>query len=124
MTRRIHKLLYDVWLSVVQMEEFVADIPDFTAYKNNPLAQGAVNWHLIIVGEATNKLRQEDPSVTLPEAKRIVGLRNRLVHAYDDVDDGTVWEILQVHLPALKADVRRRIDEIEAAIARNKPDAE
>lgn len=116
MTRRIHKLLYDVWLSLEQITEFVADTPNFAAYQNSPLTQGAVNWHLIIVGEATNKLRQEDPSVTLPEAKRIVGLRNRLVHAYDDVDAGTVWDILQVHLPALKADVRHRIDAFEATM--------
>ena len=34
---------------------------------------------------------------------RIVGLRNRVVHAYFDVDLELVWEIVRVELPELKA---------------------
>ena len=46
MTRRIHKLLYDVWLALEQIEQFVADTPDFSAYQADPRTQAAVNWHL------------------------------------------------------------------------------
>jgi len=34
---------------------------------------------------------------------RIVGLRNRVVHAYFDVDLELVWEIVRAELPDLKA---------------------
>jgi uncharacterized protein with HEPN domain len=33
----------------------------------------------------------------------IVGMRNRLVHAYFDVDADLVWKTIKVELPALKA---------------------
>lgn len=115
MTRRIHKLLYDVWLVVEQINAFVADTPTFAAYAAGPRTQSAVNWQLAIVGEATNKLRQEHPSVELPSARQIIALRNRLVHAYDNVDNGSTWDVTHLHLPALREDVRHRIDEIELA---------
>lgn len=107
-------MLYDVWLAVEQINAFVADTPTFAAYAADPRTQSAVNWQLAIVGEATNKLRQEQPSVELPSARQIIGLRNRLVHAYDGIDDGSIWEIIRHHLPPLREDVHRRITEIEA----------
>ncbi len=36
---------------------------------------------------------------------QIVGMRNRLVHAYFQVDLAIVWEIIQVDLPPLKHQV-------------------
>ena len=33
----------------------------------------------------------------------IVGLRNRLIHGYDDVDHDIVWAIVSTDLPALVA---------------------
>jgi uncharacterized protein with HEPN domain len=40
----------------------------------------------------------------VPWAK-VVGMRNRIVHAYFDVDLTIVWEVIQRDLPDLKAQV-------------------
>jgi uncharacterized protein with HEPN domain len=32
----------------------------------------------------------------------IVGLRNRIIHGYDKVDDSVLWAAIQDHLPELK----------------------
>jgi uncharacterized protein with HEPN domain len=37
----------------------------------------------------------------LPEIRRIVGLRNRLIHGYDSVDDEIVWDVVQAKVPEL-----------------------
>ena len=37
----------------------------------------------------------------------IVGMRNRLVHAYFDVDIGLVWQTVQEDLPPLIAQLER-----------------
>lgn len=100
---------------MAQIEAFVADTPTFAAFVADPRTRSAVNWQLTIVGEATNKLKQENPAVELPSARQIIGLRNRLVHAYDGIDDGTIWEIVQQHLPPLRNEVHRRIAAIERA---------
>jgi len=60
-----------------------------------------------IVGEAASRLsdatRADSPAVPWPA---IVGMRNRLVHAYFDVDTEIVWKTVTVELPALAAQLR------------------
>jgi uncharacterized protein with HEPN domain len=57
---------------------------------------------LEIMGEAASRVsadfRSTHPSI--PWAK-VVGLRNRLIHAYDVIDYDVLWKILQEDLPAL-----------------------
>jgi uncharacterized protein with HEPN domain len=66
---------------------------------------------LEVIGEAANRLPKEDrglyPNIPWPE---IVGLRNRLIHGYDEVDFDILWEIVTVDLPPL-------IDELEKIAA-------
>ena len=55
-----------------------------------------------IVGEAANKVsietRTQIPGIAWPA---IVGMRNRLVHAYFDVDSGILWTTVGERLPSL-----------------------
>ena len=37
----------------------------------------------------------------------IVGLRNRLIHGYDEVDLNVLWDIIEGDLPGLVAELRR-----------------
>ncbi len=73
----------------------------FEQYCQDDLLRLAVERALGVIGEAFSKLRAEDPSVfeSITEAKKIVGLRNRLIHGYDSVDDEIVWDVVSVDLP-------------------------
>ena len=53
-----------------------------------------------VLGEAANKVSEEvrTANVNIPW-KAIVGMRNRLIHAYFDVDTDMVWETLQIEIP-------------------------
>ena len=57
-----------------------------------------------IISEAAGKVsdatRNSAPDVPWTA---IVGMRNRLVHAYFDVDADLVWKTTSIELPALKA---------------------
>lgn len=57
---------------------------------------------LKIIGEAATRVPTEERA-RRPEVPwaTIVGLRNRLIHGYDDVDLDIVWAILTTDLPAL-----------------------
>jgi uncharacterized protein with HEPN domain len=56
-----------------------------------------------IIGEAAARI-SEATRATAPDIpwSAIVGMRNRLVHAYFDVDVDVVWKTVTVELPALK----------------------
>ena len=58
-----------------------------------------------IIGEAANKMLQIDPEIKIENARKIVDLRNWVIHGYDKVDDVIVWGILINHLPKLKEQV-------------------
>jgi uncharacterized protein with HEPN domain len=62
---------------------------------------------LEILGEAaaqiTAETRLRHPSLPWRE---MIGMRNRLIHAYFDVDHQTVWLVVKNHLPALVIDLQ------------------
>jgi uncharacterized protein with HEPN domain len=55
-----------------------------------------------VVGEAASKLSEEfraaHPSIPW---RAIIGMRNRLIHAYFDIDTETVWETTKQELPPI-----------------------
>jgi uncharacterized protein with HEPN domain len=63
---------------------------------------------LEIIGEAANKASAETRSQSnaIPW-QDISGMRNRLIHAYFDVDLDVVWSTVTKDLPSLKAELER-----------------
>ena len=63
---------------------------------------------LEIIGEAASKVSVETRSqnTSIPW-QDISGMRNRLIHAYFDVDLDTVWSTVSKDLPVLKADLEK-----------------
>ena len=61
-----------------------------------------------VIGEAANRVSDATQSGT-PEIlwRRIIGMRNRLAHEYDNLNYDTIWEAAQEYAPDLVADVRR-----------------
>jgi uncharacterized protein with HEPN domain len=61
-----------------------------------------------IIGEAAQNVSAEIRA-RLPEVpwRAIAGTRDRLVHAYFDVDHDRLWQIVSVDLPALVAQLER-----------------
>jgi uncharacterized protein with HEPN domain len=69
--------------------------------------QDAVLWRLETLAEATNRLTPELKARHLEIRWRaIYGFRNIAAHGYLDLQIDRVWEIVEVHLPALKAIVQ------------------
>lgn len=52
-----------------------------------------------------NRILKENPDVEIENARRIIGLRNQIIHGYDTVSDENIWGIIQIHLPKLKQEV-------------------
>ena len=111
MTEKSRKYLSDILMAVELIEEFTVGINEYSLYDADRKTQSAVERQLAIIGEALNQFRKLEPQIKIENDKQIVAFRNRLVHAYDSLDNSIVWAILNRHLNPLKVEVRKLADE-------------
>jgi uncharacterized protein with HEPN domain len=104
MNTRARKLLQDVCDAGARISRFTLG-KTRDDYAGDELLRSAVERQLLIVGEATSRLAHEDASAAaeLGPIRSVVAFRNILVHAYFQVKDDVVWEIVQRDLPPLVA---------------------
>ena len=88
---------------------------DIVDYLGEWVLQSAVERQLEIIGEALKKLRVADPETAerIPDVHAIIATRNILVHAYAQVDQQKVWEIITQDLPALVPVLESLLSEVE-----------
>lgn len=95
-----------------------AAIGRFAAGKNFPdyladdMLRSAIERKLEIIGEAFVRLEEADPAVTenFPELRKIIGMRNRIIHGYDNVDEELIWDVVQNRLPGLQQQVETLLE--------------
>ena len=91
--------------------EFLGDL-SFEDFRTNRQLALAIMRALEIVGEAASQISQHyrDEHEEI-EWRTIIGMRNRLVHAYFDIDYLIVWETVQNDLPPLINNLKRVLEE-------------
>jgi uncharacterized protein with HEPN domain len=80
----------------------------------NRTVRDAVLLRFIVIGEAARKvpdeIRRMAPNVPW---RQICGMRDRIAHAYFDVDEATIWEAIQQDLPVLFDEIGHILTNIE-----------
>lgn len=104
------KLLKDIFDAIEAIDFHLNFQKDFSKYCANRTVKRAVERELEIIGEAVSKLLKINPDVEISSARLIVDLRNRVIHAYDAVDDVIVWKVIIKDLPVLKSEVERLLN--------------
>lgn len=111
MNERQLKYLYDIKLAIDETEMFFNNKPKlFQDYKQNILLKRAIERNLEIIGEAINRILTIDPDFPIENARRIVGLRNQIIHGYDSISDENMWGIIINHIPKLQIEINRLVD--------------
>lgn len=105
MQHEIKKYLYDIKESISSIDEYFEGEKNFEKFKKNKILKRAIERELEIIGEATNRILKIDAGIEISEARRIVNLRNMVIHAYDSVDDIIIWGILSKDIPKLKKEI-------------------
>ena len=104
--------LYDILNAIIEIEGFLSDSSkNFFEYQNDLKTRRAVERNIEIIGEAMSRIVSKDNSIELSNSRKIVDTRNRIIHGYDSVSDDIIWGIIINHLPILKAEVQKLLDE-------------
>jgi uncharacterized protein with HEPN domain len=91
--------LTDMWIYARRARGH-ADGHSQETFLSNHQTQDAITYAVLVVGKAAAQVsgerRNEIPGLPWRE---IVGMRNRLVHRYFDVDLDVLWDVVQSDLP-------------------------
>ena len=81
-----YKCLLDIQESVNSIEDYLGEKRNFNEYKNNKFLRMAIEREFEIIGEATNRIKKVQ-KIDIQFHKQMIGLRNKIIHSYDNVDD-------------------------------------
>ena len=95
--------LLDVLVSARKIRTYVEGVMRDEFFRDTKL-QDSVIRRLEIIGEAAGRVspmfREENPQIPWNDMR---GMRNRMIHGYDDIDMNVVWETVQQDIPRLVA---------------------
>jgi len=104
--------LYDILNAINEIDSFFIETPkDFVVYKNDLKTKRAIERNVEIIGEAMNRILNQNASFQLSNSRKIVDTRNRIIHGYDTVSDEIIWGIVIKHLPVLKSEIEKLLNE-------------
>lgn len=100
--RRVRLFIEDMLEAISKVEQFTQGSHE-EGFERNALVSSAVIRQLEVLGEAAanvpETVRADYPDIPW---RRIVGLRNMLIHVYFQVDLSIIWQIITVNLPETK----------------------
>ena len=106
--------LQDVLDAINDMQSCFLGFPNrYDLFEKDIMRKCVVERKTEIMVEAINRIRKIDPTVEIPNARAIIATRNRIIHAYDNVQPTFLWGLVTRHSPELKKDIQRIIIEYE-----------
>ena len=105
MQLEIQKFLFDIKTSIDSIHEYLGENRDFNTYKANKLLKRGIEREFEIIGEAASRILKIDSNFPIEDARKIVDLRNWVIHGYDRIDDVIIWGIISKQLPILQKQV-------------------
>ena len=108
MQLEIEKYLFDIQTSINSINEYLGSKRDFNEYENNKLLRRGIEREIEIIGEAANRIYKIDSTIKIDNVRKIIDLRNWVIHGYDKIDNVVIWGIISKQLPLLK----NQIDEL------------
>jgi uncharacterized protein with HEPN domain len=79
-------------------------------FVGNVQLQDAVIRRLLVIAEAARRVSETTrQTLTNVSWQEVNGMRNRLVHEYDDVNLNIVWDVVQEEIPSLIEELKIQI---------------
>ena len=107
---RDHRLYLDDILGAIDRIQSYVEGMDHARFAADQRTMDAVIRNLEIIGEAARSLPTEiKDAIPATDWRKIVGLRNLLLHEYFAVSTRVVWDIVQTKLEPLRAACRNAL---------------
>ncbi|MBP0027687.1 DUF86 domain-containing protein [Roseofilum sp. Guam] len=105
--------LIDILTATEQILRYVQDTTQ-EDFEQDDQKQAAILYRIIIIGEATKRLstefRQQYPIIPWRE---MAGLRDVVIHNYDDLDFEILWNVIQVNLPEILPELQLALNQFQ-----------
>lgn len=112
MDEDIKAWLYDILGSINEIESYYLENPKmFEIYQNDLRTKRAVERNIEIIGEAMNRVLNVNSDIKISNSRKIVDVRNRIIHGYDSVSDDVIWGIVIKNLPVLQQEIEELLNE-------------
>lgn len=108
------KLLEDILTDIAKIERFMQGV-DHAAFEQDDQVAYAVKYALLRISEAAYRLKDVAAELC-PDVpwRDIRGIGNRLRHAYDTIDIGLIWMVVEKNLSPLKASVQDALQKLNS----------
>ena len=111
--RNIKLFIEDILKAIDKIERYCSKIKSFEEFIAQEMVVDAVLRNLEVIGEAAanipEDIRQKHPEIPW---KRVVGLRNIIIHEYFGVDLEIIWTIINTQLLELKKVLNKINDDL------------
>ena len=106
MDNEIKTWLFDILSSINEIESYYVETPKiFEVFQNDLRTKRAVERNIEIIGEAMSRILKVESGIEISNSRKIVDVRNRIIHGYDSVSDDVIWGIVIRNLPILQKEV-------------------
>jgi uncharacterized protein with HEPN domain len=106
---RVEDYLEHIAQAIQRAAEYVERFDSLSAFQQSQLEQDAVIRNIEIIGEAATQIQRQAPEFVTahPELPWLDmrDMRNRMIHAYFDVNLSIVWSTVKDDLPRLKQQI-------------------
>ncbi len=112
MSRDIKVYIRDILHAIEKIETYTSNFKKESLYQDEKTLDAVVR-NLEIIGEASKKIPDVMKSrYTEIEWKKIMGLRDILIHEYFGIDYEIIWDIVKHKLPEFKSQIQQILTSI------------
>ncbi len=112
MDKTIRKYLLDILQAISEIEMAEDRFGRlYEMFENDIVFRKFIERNIEIIGEAMNRILKIHPDISISSARKIVDTRNYVIHAYDSLKPDILWAIVINHIPRLKAEICRLLEE-------------
>ena len=103
------QVLQKIYERISSVLEYCKDCSSLSDFEEDSMRVDASIFNLMQIGELAKTSLTDDFKANIKTIpwKQIYGMRNRIVHGYDDVDMNIVWDTIKTDLPELKDEIKK-----------------
>lgn len=113
MEKRVAKRLHDALTAAQRIARYTHG-RTFDDYERDDYFRSAVERQFEVLSEALkiaiSASAESDILESIPEASKIIGMRNHIAHSYDVLDDEIIWQAAIIHIPKLAEQLEQLLE--------------